>query len=102
MILRGFRRRKKKIIHKNDFVPNTIRCKQGCIYYRLFGGTGGIRACHYCFDTGELRGSVPGEDCDKFCNDRKKLLKNYLNKRINWTSGVYSLVSSAHIKEVLK
>lgn len=99
--MRGFRR-KKKIIYKDAFVPNTNKCKQGCIYYRVFGGMGGVKACHYCFDTGKLRGSVAGEECDKFCNDRKKLLKNYLRKRTNWTSGTYSLESSAHIKEVLK
>lgn len=74
MILRGFRRRK-KTIYKDEFIPNTTKCKQGCIYYRSIGAAGGIRACHYFLDTNILRGRVPDEECEKFCNDKKQFLK---------------------------
>lgn len=51
-------------------------CK-GCRYYRKFygrqggWGLGGLYACHYCVDTGNLRGCTV-EACDKKRGRRKK------------------------------
>ena len=39
---------------------------EGCRYYKRLGSSGGktIKACHYCYDTGRVRGCAP-ERCDK-------------------------------------
>ncbi len=35
----------------------------GCNYWRLLGGTGGEKACHYLIDTGRRRPCLPGKNC---------------------------------------
>lgn len=45
----------------------------GCGHYRNFYD--GFNACHYCFDTGKLRGCPAGKGCihyttEKFCKQK--------------------------------
>lgn len=37
----------------------------GCVHWRklVYSATGRTSACHYCVDTGKLRGCEPGEGC---------------------------------------
>lgn len=44
--------------------PGAIECR-GCEYWRAIGhGKQCIRACHYCIETGNLRG-MPAAECYK-------------------------------------
>ena len=50
------------------------RCK-GCIHHRKLQHCNNTTlACHYCIDTGMLRGCDP-EECTHYCNDPEKLKK---------------------------
>ena len=42
----------------------------GCIYWRSL--VNDLKACHYCIDTGKLRGCEPDESCIRRENETKR------------------------------
>lgn len=50
-------------------MPVIEGCK-GCIYWKPLVNSISTMACHYCYDTGELRKCCPGPNCEKRINKK--------------------------------
>lgn len=41
------------------------KCKS-CYYWRVMKWGKNFKACHYCYETGKMRGCPPDKKCDKY------------------------------------